>query len=268
MINENDTFNNETTFKTALDIFNTSGIAASGSLKIEKDSIVYVEVESEFTTSYMIPFILPKNYSSKAVTNQDKDKKKENSASTSDSESKEIESQVNKLNILDAGSHAFHKRYTKVHLKAGEYYLIIYHGVNQYTKGVTDNIKTSYSNYGFFEYFTRMPKCADFKIRMSSYQLNNQHKSWPCLNTDFKLPPLLMSNIASTSSTDVFYSDNTLIPFECSTTKINISQNKRFLIKVKVEFGADSPLKKMFKVQLTEGKTSKKWGKNYFCCRK
>lgn len=274
-INDNEDEYKEDSFEYELDIKNSKGVLMMSSFKLEKDINIYVEIESEFTTSFLVPIIIPKDYyknnkSNKKLNNEFK--KTSDNNDLFDFEEQEALKDLNYFNSIESKSYLFHNNYLSMNLRKGEYFFFIMHGVNQLFDedsskfNMKADIRTSaninaqgFDDFNLFGY-KEIPTCSRFRLRLTSILLNNKiKKRWSCNNELFRLPPAVLSNKDSIASYSNYFSSHTLIPFSFTTTKIFIpksSNNSKVLLKLNYEINSDSPLKNLFKIQLIKGGTS------------
>lgn len=224
-MNESESEKDEQYFKLESNLLESNGIASFSKFKVDKEVLVYAEIESEFTTSFLTPYILPKNF-----YEEKNEETKQKSASL-----------------------AFHRNFINLHLKPGEYIFLVLYGVNQYSS----QEKNNKINLGFNLQSSKLPKCAQFRLRLSSHLLNTTNlKSWDCISSKFRLPPLELSNSDTISGNKSFFSKFALIPYNFSSTRIYVDDSnsgKNYIIKLKAELPEGSTLKKLFKIQISEG---------------
>ena len=187
-------------FKESLQDFS---IIYSGTIIIKEDINFYIECISEFITGIIIPIIIP------------------------------LKENID-FNLSNEYLRKFllHKSRINMRLTEGKYQLILVHGLSQYTSS------NSESNLQLDSLLSidKIPKCVQFKIRIVSILLDSKNKKkWECNFMKYHHVPY---NITMKNDQDKYYYFNhhILIPIDENNFHLNIPENSKYLLKVRVQF--------------------------------
>ena len=206
------TYNNldETFFKESLQDFS---IIYSGTFTIKDDINFYIECISEFISGIIIPIIIP----------------------VSENSNFDLTNEYFRKFLL-------HKSRINMKLNEGKYQLILVHGLSQYT------FSNSESNLELDSIFNahKIPKCVNFKIRIVSILLDSKNKKkWECNFVKYHHVPYNL-NIKNEQDKYYYFNHHLLIPLEESKFEINIPENSKYLLKIRIQFKDYSDVDSMY----------------------
>jgi len=134
-----------------------------------------------------------------------------------------------------------HKSSINLRLTKGNYQLILVHSLNQFTYS---NSEKNFLGNSIF-YNDLIPKCVPFKLRIISIILDsNNRKKWECNFINYHNIP---KEIELKEQQDKFYYFNhhVLIPIDRNKFDIKIPNNKKFILKVRIQFEDYSDINSM-----------------------
>ena len=206
------TYNNldKTFFKESLQDFS---IIYSGTFTIKDDINFYIECISEFISGIIIPIIIP----------------------VSENSNFDLTNEYFRKFLL-------HKSRINMKLNEGKYQLSLVHGLSQYT------FSNSESNLELDSIFNahKIPKCVNFKIRIVSILLDSKNKKkWECNFVKYHHVPYNL-NIKNEQDKYYYFNHHLLIPLEESKFEINIPENSKYLLKIRIQFKDYSDVDSMY----------------------
>lgn len=200
-------------------------ILYNGKFSVENEVNFSIEVLSDFTTSFIVPVILPLDNDVDINQPEDDDKESLNFQNFLNQKHKKI---------------TFHENQIKLNLKKGKYRLFLINGISQY---FNQNDVVENSRLTNFIDLDLLPKCMEFQVRVIAEKLlSDRTRTWECNSKHFEFIPSNLNNLLhlGLSGENIkqkfsYFSKDLLVPVKKHTMKIKTGK-EGLLMRLSYEY--------------------------------